>query len=41
MRIILLVFHLHWRDQMPVAGVPVFSQMVNKEVSAIQPIKHT
>ena len=36
MRLILLGF-LH---QLPVGDVPVFSQMVKKQVSAFQPIEH-
>ena len=38
MRLILLGFHLHWKYQLPVGGVPVYSQMVKKQVSAIQAI---
>ena len=36
MRLILLRFLLHWKDQLPVGGVPVYSQMVKKQASAIQ-----
>ena len=39
MRLILLGFLLHWKDQLPVGGMPVYSQMVKKQVSAIQPIE--
>ena len=39
MRLILLGFLLHQKNQLPVGGVPVFSQMVKKQVSAIQPIE--
>ena len=39
MRLILLGFLLHWKDQLPVGGVPVHSQMVKKQVSAIQAIE--
>ena len=37
MRLILLGFLLHWKDQLPAGGVLVYSQMVKKQVSAIQP----
>ena len=40
MRLILLGFLLHWKNQLPVGGVPVYSQMVKKHVSAIQPIEN-
>ena len=40
MRLILLGFLLHWKNQLPVGGMPVYSQMVKKQVSAIQPIEH-
>ena len=40
MRVILLGFLLHWRDQLPVGGMSVYSQMVKKHVSAIQSIEH-
>ena len=40
MGLILLEFLLHWRDQLPVGGVPVYSQVVKKQVPAIQPIEH-
>ena len=36
MRLILLGFLLHWNDQLPVGGVPVFCQMVKKQASAFQ-----
>ena len=39
MRLILLGCLLHWKDQLPVGGVPVYSQMVKKQVSAIRPIE--
>ena len=39
MRLILLGFLLHWKDQLPVGGVLVYSQMVKKQVLAIQPIE--
>ena len=39
MRLILLGFLLHGKDQLPVGGVPVYSQMVEKQVPAIQPIE--
>ena len=39
MRLILLEFLLHWKDQLPVGGRPVYSQTITKQVSAIQPIK--
>ena len=35
MRLILLGFLLHWKDQLPVGGVPVHSQMVKKQVSKL------
>ena len=38
MRLILLGFLLHWKDKLAVGGVQVYSQMVKKEVSAIQPL---
>ena len=31
MRLILLVFLLHWKDQLPVGGVPVYSQVVKSQ----------
>ena len=40
MRLILLGFLLHRKKQLPVGGMPVYSQMVKKKVSAIQPIEH-
>ena len=40
MRLILLGSLLHCKKQLPVGGVPVYSQMVMKQVSAIQPIEH-
>ena len=40
MRLILLGFLLHLRDQLPVDDVLVFSKMVKKKVSAIQPNEH-
>ena len=40
MRLILLGFLLHWKDQLPVCGMPVYSQMVKKQASAIQPVGH-
>ena len=39
MRLILLEFLFHWKDQFPVGGGPVYSQMVKKQVSPIQPIE--
>ena len=39
MRLILLG-SLHWKDQLPVGGVPVYSQMVKKQGSPIQPTEH-
>ena len=39
MRLILLGFLLHLKDQLPVGGMPIYSQMVKKQVSAIQPIE--
>ena len=39
MSLILLGFLLHWKDQLPVGGVSVYSQMVKKQDSAIQPIE--
>ena len=39
MRFILLGFLLHWKNQLPVGGVPVYSQMIKKQVSAIHPIE--
>ena len=39
MRLILLGFLFHWKNQLPVGGVPVYSQLVKKQVSAIQPIE--
>ena len=38
MRLILLGFLLHRKNQLPVGGVSVYSQMVKKQVSSIQPI---
>ena len=38
MRLILLEV-LYWKDQLPVGGVPVYSQMFKKQISAIQPIE--
>ena len=40
MRLILLVFLLHWKHQLLADGVPVYFQMVKKQVSAIQPVEH-
>ena len=40
MRLILLGFLCRLRDQLPVGGVSVYSQMVKKHVSAIQSIEH-
>ena len=40
MRLILLGFLLHLRDQLPVGGVSIYSQMLKKKVSAIQPNEH-
>ena len=40
MRLILLGFLLHGRDQLPVGGGSVYSQMVKKQVSAMQSIEH-
>ena len=40
MRLILLGSLLHWKNQLPVGGVPVYSQMVKKQVPAIQLIEH-
>ena len=39
MRLILLGFLLQTKDQLPVGDVQVYSQMVKKQVSAIQPIE--
>ena len=39
MKPILLGFLHHWKDQLPVGGVPVYSQMVKKQVLATQPIE--
>ena len=39
MRLVLLGSLLHCKDQLPVGGVPVYSQMVKKQVSAIQSIE--
>ena len=39
MRLILLGSLLHWKDQLPVGGVPVYSQMVKKQGSPVQPIE--
>ena len=39
MRLILLGILLHWKDQLPVGGMSVYSEMIKKQVSAIQPIK--
>ena len=38
-RLILLGFILHWKDQLPVGGLTVYSQMVKKKVSATRPIE--
>ena len=38
MRLILLGSLLHWKDQLPAGGAPVYSQMVKKQGSPIQPI---
>ena len=40
MRLILLGSLLYWKDQLPVGGVPVYSQLVKKQGSPIQPIEH-
>ena len=40
MRLILLGSLLHWKDQLAVCGVQVYSQMVKKQGSPIQPIEH-
>ena len=40
MRLILLGSVLHWKDQLPVGGVPVYSRMVKKQGSPIQQIEH-
>ena len=40
MRLILLGFLFYWKDQLPVGGVPVYSQMVRKQITAIQPFEH-
>ena len=40
MRLILLASLLHWKDQLPVDGMPVNSQMVKRQGSSILPIKH-
>ena len=40
MRRILLGFLLHWKDQLPEGGVPVYPRMVKKQVSVIQTIEH-
>ena len=40
MRLISLGSLLHWKKQLPVGGVPVYSQVVKKQVAAIQPIDH-
>ena len=40
MRLILLGSLLHWKDQLPVGDVPVYSHMVKKQGSPIQPIEH-
>ena len=40
MRLILPGFILHWKNQLPVGGMPVYSQMVKKQISATQPIEH-
>ena len=37
MRLILQGSLLYWKDELPVGGVPVFSQMVKKQGSSIQP----
>ena len=39
MRLILLESFLHWKDELPVGGVPVYSQMVKKQASEFQPIE--
>ena len=36
----MLRFLLHWKNQLPVGGMPVYFQMVKKQVPAIQPIEH-
>ena len=40
MRLILLGSLLHWKDQLPVGGVSVYSQMVKKQGSPIQPMEY-
>ena len=40
MKLILLGSLFHWKDQLPVGGVLVYSQMVKKQGSPIQPIEH-
>ena len=40
MRLILLDSLLHWKEQLPVGGVAVYSQMVKKQGSPIQPIEY-
>ena len=39
MRVVLQGFLFYWKDQLPVGDVSVYSQMVKKQVSAIQPIE--
>ena len=39
-RLVLLGFLVHWKNQLPVGGVPVYHQMIKKQVSAIQSIEH-
>ena len=36
MRLILQGSLLHWKDQLPVGGVPVYSQLVKKQGSPIE-----
>ena len=40
MRLILLGSLLHWKDQLPVGGVLVYSQLVKKQGLPSQPIEH-
>ena len=39
MRLNFLGYFLQWKDQLPVGGVLIYSQMVKKQVSAIQPME--
>ena len=38
MRLLLLGLFLHWKNWLPVGGLTVYSRMVKKQVSEIQPI---